>query len=391
MGNNSLIAEAQKQLNIVNKEIVRVNQQIQEIQLDRNLALSEYQSRKADVDKGTIGKLWDWARGQRGDKKRALEESHQNLHNLDIKLQRMNEKLHQLNFNATELAQKANKEMFEDVVIAGNKTVEDVSVVHKRIDDLISTFELQFDNTNNSFNGALGSIIENLKNTNERLDDIVGKVKEDSKDSDEIAIELIAKIKELEETAKEIWKRVDDTSYYATQNIDKHTVQLQSINKIIEEEKARTEIELNGNKQQIKCAETNIQQLEATLQEKMNVFDQSLNSQQEKLNRIDKKIDEHKDDTQDKINEIKMSLKETNESIKSLQISITENLQSINGELKMFGGKFDEQLLQNRKFEELFETQRTNAIKLKRNIIIGTVIGSLGLAGSILVFLIRNI
>lgn len=380
--------QAQKQLAEVNKEIRKINNEIQELQLKKNSTLLIYQARKAELNKSALGKIWDFVRGKRGNIKRAVEESHQELHDLEAMLQRNNEKLLKLNFEATELAQKANKEMFEDVVNSGTETIKDIREVHQRINKLQKTIDSQIENINLSFSATFMGVVENLRSTNERLNDVLDKSKNDSKEVDQIADEILSKTKELEEIITKNEKKIDELILQTDQKLNHHTNLFNSVGRKIDDQASKTENELNESKLQIKFATNNIQRLESSFQSKTNEFDSVLNKQDGKLNQVNKKIEDYSDDFNRKVDATNSSLQDTNANVKTVQSTFKEGIEFINAQLSSIEVKFNTQLEQNRMFEELLEEQKVKARKLKNAIIIGTVIGSLGLLGSILSFIL---
>lgn len=387
MKNDDLIQQAKNQLAVINKEIKKVNDQIQELQLERNEALATYESRKQEVNKGFFGRLWDTVTFKRGAKKNAMEESHQRLHDLDIKLQRKNEKLHQLHFEASALAQKANKEMFEEVVSAGNETIKDVGDVHSRIDDLIEKFETQFQSVNNSFSSAFEGIVRNLKSTNERLEDALGKIKDESKEADQVSIEFLEKTKELEDITGKLDQKIEENKLYTNEQLNSQVEKLNQIKKNIEAQKCDFESAINENQLQIKNTESALKNIEHSFQSKTVELNDGLNRHEEKLSQQNKKIEEYNNDTLLKIEKTDSLLNKTNSELTTFQNLLKGNIEAINNQLSIIDQKLNAQLEQNRTFSELIEEQKDRSIKLKKVIVFGTIVGSLGLIGSIISFL----
>jgi chromosome segregation ATPase len=388
MKEDILVEQAKKQVARINSEIILVGNSIQKLKLDRNIISAQYQSRQAELNKGFLGRAWDFLTLKRGPLKKEVEKSHQQLHELDKELQRHSDKLHQLHFELSAWTQKANKEMFEEVVNAGNETIVDIDTLHKRIDDVIHSYESRFENVDRSIGGVYESIRMSLLNVNEQLNNFKEQVVNGNQYNDFIEEEFFSKIQSLENTTESLDKKIEETKLYTNEQINSQVEKLSQVKKSIEAQKLDLENAITENKQHLKNTESDFKNMEQSFQSKAKEFDGVINKHSEKLSLQNKKIEEYNNDAHLKIDKTHSLLNKTNNELTAFKNILEGSIDTINNQLSDIDQKLNAQLVQNRKFDELIKEQKERSIKLKKAIVLGTILGALGLIGSIAAFIL---
>jgi hypothetical protein len=384
MKEDVLVEQAKSEVTRINNEIKLVGSSIQKLQLERNTVSAQYQSRQNELNKGFLGRAWDFLTFKRGPLKKEVERCHQQLHELDKVLQRHNDKLHRLHFELSDWTQRANKEMFEEVENAGNETIVDIDTLHKRIDDIIHSYESRFENVDRSIGGVYESIRMSLLNVNEQLNNFKEQVVNGNQYNDFIADEFFSKIQKLENTTESLDQKIEETKLYTNEKLNFQVEILNQIKKNIEAQKSDFENGISENQQQIKNTESTLKDMEHLFQSKTVELYDGLNRHEEKLYQQNKKIIEYNTNALLKIEKTDSLLDRTNSELTTFQNLLKGNIETINNQLITIDQKLNAQLEQNRTFNELIEEQKERSIKLKKAIALGTIIGSLGLIGAIL-------